>query len=336
MKKITGYLTNFTAPAAGTSEGKFKDDPGDGTGSGAVVQTINDVWYGLAAIAKKYIGGISDTDETESASDMMDSIETAIGIKNENVLEYDNTTTYAQDDIVMYLGLQFVSMEAANTGNAPLDYPDKWFACFSRDDVVQKWRDGVNISGGFAALHNKRDATNYRLLFEAGEYNFGGDSGRNFQATGLHLDGTQVTANPTLVALLDVGGANEYHLLDVIAPDIIGIRTLIDSLARTDRVVDDTAGLTENVGVVQEDALQRITGGFTRLYAEAATTASGAFSSSLNSSNRATSGVSDGVYDYSFNNNNSTSPNAAKTNDEETIMKNYTVGVPYVLIMQEI
>ena len=344
MKKISSFLTNRIAPSAGFSEGQYKDDPGDSTGSGALAQTPNDFYYGFLALIKKYIGGVSDTDESENASDMRDAIENAIGIKNENVSEYVNTTTYAQDDHVMYLGLQFVSMINSNTGNAPLDNPDKWFPCMERNEVVRAWRDAVNLSGGFAALHDKRDATNYRLLFEAGKYNFGGDSGEsgvNKQATALHLDGTTVTGNTTLENLLDVGGANEYHLLDVIAPDVLGTRTLLDSRGRTDRVVDNSGGDTENVGVIQDDAMQRFTGTI-RAWGSTipwSTFFNGVFTRSASGTGifRPASSTTPETNDnLIFNNANSTFPNAAKTDDDETRMKNYTVGVPYIIILNDI
>lgn len=340
MKKLSTYLTNYTAPSAGFSEGKFKDDPGDSTGSGAVVQTINDLWYGIETFAKKYIGGISDTDESETSSDILESIEKLAGVANENVSDYSGSTTYAQDDHVMYLGLQFVSMINSNAGNTPIDNPDKWIMCHNRDEALLLWQKGEDISGGFHQLHDIRDVTNYRQIFKMGKYNFGGDSGRNYQCTGLHLDGDTVTGDATLVALLDVGGADEYHLLDIIAPDVLGIRTLLDSKGRVSRSVDGTGGDTEDVGLSQEDAMQKITGHFegsALIGVAIAPTASGSLQIGTSASRgQSTQGGTGTEQAIDFDNSQSTSPNAAKTDDDETRMKNYTKGLSYILIMQEI
>jgi len=332
MKKISSYLANYISPSAGFSEGRLKDDPGDATGSGATVQTGNDWLYGMYATILKYLGVLSDTDESETASDFRDSIEVMAGVKNSNVSEYDNTTTYAQDNHVMYLGVQFVSMISSNLGNNPMDNPDKWLPCLDRDDVFVKFRNGETILGGIEALHDYRDS-GYRQLFEWGKYNFGGDSGRDFQATGLHLDGTVVTGNTTLENLLDVGGANEYHLLDIIAPDVAGTRTLLDTRGRAPRIVDAGGGDTSNVGVVQEDQFQghwhsmdiNPIGGPNNSFAAAAGNAGvaspGPRSTLLD--NKAADIETDGV-------------NGTPRIGSETRMKNYTIGVASIIILNEI
>jgi len=343
MKELASYLTNLETASAGFSLGKMKDDSGASDGTGITVLTHNDFYYAFESGILKYLGAMSDADESETASDNLDAMETMTGVKNPNVSEYDNSTAYVQDDHVMYLGSQYVLMDVSgSTGNNPIDSPDLWLPCFNRDEALRNWREGLNISGGFSALHDKRDVTNYRMIFGDGKYNYGGDAGRNLSFTGLHLDGTQVTGNATLEALLDVGGGDEYHLLDVIAPDVLGTRTLIETLARVGRVVDDTAGLTEDVGVVQEDAMQRITGEIATVLGsndspiDVSGSVSGVYSiGSTVLPNRAGQ-VSGNGRNLLFDSANSTSPNTAKTNDEETTMANYTKGVDWILIMQEI
>jgi len=182
MKKITAYLSNYTAPSSGFSEGRLKDDPGDGTGSGITVNTHNDFLYGFLAPIKKWLGAVSETDESETASDMLTAIERAAGVANENVSAWANGTAYSQDDHVMYNGVQFVCMPSAgSTGEDPFAYPAVWMPCFGRDEALRKWREGNSIEGGFAAVHNKRDTSNYRAFWEWGKYNFGGASGKNYQ-----------------------------------------------------------------------------------------------------------------------------------------------------------
>jgi hypothetical protein len=256
MKKITAYLSNYTAPSSGFSEGKLKDDPGDGSGSGITVQTHNDFLYGFIAPIIKWLGAVSETDESETASDMLTAIERAAGIANENVSNWANGTTYAQDAHVMYLGVQYVSMKNSNTGQNPIDAPLYWLPCFGRDEVMRIYRDGHDIPGGFAPLHNVRDATNYREFFQWGKYNFGGAAGRNFQAHGVHLDGHVITGDADYIAIFNVGETNQYPLLDVIAPIVNGVRTLLNTKGRVPRCVDATGGSSVVVGLTQEDQLQ--------------------------------------------------------------------------------
>lgn len=256
MREIADYLSNYTAPSAGYTYGRLKDDPGDGTGSGIVVATHNDFLYGLIAPIVKYKGAISDTAESETASDVMDSIERIAGVQNENVAEYVNTTTYAIDDHVMYMGLQFVSMVGSNVGSPPLDNPAKWLPCFDRNEAVMKWQKCDDIDGGFGLIHDVRSAS-YRQYFSWGKYNFGGANGRNFSAYGVHLDGTLITGVTALENIFKVGVAGQYHRLDIIAPDVLGQRTLIDTKRRAAMVIDAASGAERAaIGGVQADQMQ--------------------------------------------------------------------------------
>jgi len=323
MNKLSSLGITITAPSSGFSEGQLKDDPGDGTGSGAIKGWCQEPIYAIYARIKKYLpGGVaSDTPESETASDDMDSIEHMIGLKNTNVSEWANVTTYGQDAHVMYLGIQFVSMVAANTGNNPIDNPAKWLPCFNRDDAIVKWRNGEDIKGGFENVHNHRNAA-YRIYFQWGKYNFGGDSGRNFQATGVHLDGTVVTGNPELIALFDIGGVNQYHLLDIIAPDVLSTRTLMNARGRAARVVDGTGGVTAVVGAVQNFQ--------TQAHAHGQIGRSGAAGSEFGAN-----------YAFGSTRIGSTgemevSSGGSIVSGTETRMMNYTTGIPAVIVMTEI
>jgi hypothetical protein len=349
MKKLSAYLTKFTAGTTDFPDGKIKDSsgPGIGDGSEGVAQSGNDWYYAIVAKIKKYIGDLSGTDESVTASDDLDALETAIGIKNPNVSEWASGTVYSIDDIVMYLGLQFVAM-VASTGSIPLDNPDKWLPCFERNEAVINWKRGRAIEGGMDTLDNFRDA-GYRQNFAWGKYNVGGFSGaggagRDYEAFGVHLDGTQITGNATLEAIFDVGGGNEYHLLDVVAPDVVGVRTLLDARGAAAAVVDAIAGDRANVGVFQDDAAQRVTGSFeARLHKSnlgpLLDQHTGVFSrgpgTQLLIYPDSTSSTTT-FDDTDFDNADSTSPNPSKTDDAETRMKNYSVGVPTILVLNEI
>lgn len=77
MKDIRSFLANYTAASSGYSLGKLKDNPGDDTGSALTSALFNDLLYAFYAFILKY-GTVSDTDESESASDFVDALEAAI------------------------------------------------------------------------------------------------------------------------------------------------------------------------------------------------------------------------------------------------------------------
>ena len=333
MNKITSTQTNYTGAAAGYAEGTFKDDPGDGSGSSIIVKNFNDVWYALNTPILKYTSGLSDTDEKTTASDFEIAIERAIGIQNENVSAYASGTTYSADDHVMYLGIQFVSMVGSNTGNDPIDNPDKWLPCYNRDEAILKHRNCDAIQGGMEAIHNHRDA-GYRQYFKWGKYNYGGDSGRNFQAYGIHLDGTVVTGGP-LATILDVGGADEYPHIDIIAPDVAGTRTLLDTRGAVAASVDAAGGSRAAVGVYQADQFQGF--GFS--------SKNSAGGSAINIGETGCnvflggSGAQDAYRTTSQTGLNligDDGTNGTPRTGTETRMKNYSVGVASVLVLVEI
>ncbi|HOW83280.1 MAG TPA: hypothetical protein PK573_12020 [Spirochaetota bacterium] len=76
MKDIRSYLLNYTPASSGYSFGKLKDNPGDDTGSAVTEKWANDLMYAFYAFINKY-GTVSDTDESESASDFVDAVEAA-------------------------------------------------------------------------------------------------------------------------------------------------------------------------------------------------------------------------------------------------------------------
>lgn len=344
MKNIQDYLTNKDAPSGGFSQGKLRDDPGDATGSGITVLTHNDFLYALLAPVIKYLGDTSDTDESETAADVMDALETMAGVKNPNVSEYNNITAYVADDHVMSLGVQFVAM-VATTGNEPFTNPDKWLPCFARDDAFIKWQKGDNITGGFDPLHDHRDGA-YRQVFDWGKYNVGGDTGgvgRNFEAFGIHLDGTQVTGNGTLEGILDVGGGGEYHLLDIIAPDVVGTRTLLDTRGSVPACIDAGGGNRVIVGAAQADQFQ----GWQAGADESLDSVTGPyFGRADNDGNRNDVTASANTVPTVFNTGVQGVASMIKAQNDgangdprtglETQMKNFSVGVTSILVINEL
>jgi len=226
MKDINSYLTNLQAPSAGFSKGKLKDNPGDNSGTGIVSDTHNDFLYAFYALALKY-SVISDTAESENASDILNALERMTGHNHVSGSEYSAVTTYAAGDQVFRRGVQFISLAASNTGNDPVSSPTWWMPVHDTKNVLAWFREGKIIRAG-AHLSDKSGDAAYLQNMKYGLHNIGGTSGQNYQAYKVHLDGTVVTGNPTLVAIFDPGGANEYAFINTFAPDSGGTRTLVN------------------------------------------------------------------------------------------------------------
>lgn len=71
----------------------------------------------------------------------------------------------------------------------------------------------------------------------------------------IALDGSTVTGDANLVAALDVGGANQHALIDLIAPDSLGTRTLIDMGERV-MAGQSASGNNDTRGEVLADRFQ--------------------------------------------------------------------------------
>lgn len=343
MLKLDNQGITVDPPSAGFSEGKLIDNPGNDNGSGAVVATVNDLFYAHEAPIKKYLGGVSDTVESETDSDAIGAIETAAGLKNSLVSEYDTGVTYNEDDKIFYLGVQFVAMQDGILNQDPFTYPRKWRPADDRNFLLARFADGMAVDSGFSDVHNYRHA-NYRQFFSMGIHNFGGDAGEDKEFTGVHYDGTVITGDATLVALFDVGGANEYPYLDIIAPDVAGTRTLRDYRGVVRSYIDAVAGLRGDIGERQEDAFQ----GFDRYIFKTGDGGDNFLDTNQNntpvySNQNATNNA------YIMTGDNQLEASLGKTNGgittlgsygtpriaEESRMKNFSDGIPFCVVMQD-
>ena len=237
-------------------------------------------------------------------------------------------------------GLTFSATgEALNQNKNPLDPNNSlfWYMPEDENTLLRYANRGTVIDGDMHTIHD-RSSGNYVVNFKIGKKKIAGTQ-QEFHI--IHLDGTQVTGNTTLENLLDVGGANEYIYLDLIAPDVVGTRTLLDMGGRTLRS-QSVSGKADTLGELQEDAVQRITGE-TAIQTRNNTSGGshrndlGAFTNGQNNTITATSGstVFNDVPNLKFDNSLSDTPNAAKTDDDETRMANMVVGSSYIVIMQE-
>ncbi len=60
--------------------------------------------------------------------------------------EYDVAVTYPANVIIWHLGVQYVSLQAANTGNTPATEPT-WWAIYSPPELSQELNAGLNTIG---------------------------------------------------------------------------------------------------------------------------------------------------------------------------------------------
>ena len=338
MKKPSSYGTNMTTPA-GRANGQFNNDPGGGLGSGVVAEADNDNIYAVIAPIESYKdGGISDSDETTTASDMRDTLEemtekrvTDSTVPANSVAEWVVTTTYAADglELVTWKGYQFLNYsDAANLGNDPLLNPDVWMKIPKSDTLLDYHFSGESITGGLSTIADRSDGK-YRQYTDYGRYRLGGNGDDFALFSRVALDGTVITG---VVALNDdifkEGTADEYWNLDLIAPAVLGTRTLIDMGGR---VTEDmtSGGVVDTMGAVHDDYMQRITGAFRGTSLNAP---SGAFSAGATTAGVVT-GATVTSANVDFDSSNSVSPNTAKTNDDRTAHAALVTGISYIIVM---
>ena len=152
MRKISSLVTNKDAPSGGFSEGKFINNPGNDTGSEAVAEIVNDLYYGQEAIVKKYSGAVSDTEESESNSDVLDAHELMAGqIGPENHQEsYD----YATGNVVFKNNLYYRANRDIDTGTDGTTFAAQQSAgVWTRtDSVVSTIVATKDVTGGYPGL----------------------------------------------------------------------------------------------------------------------------------------------------------------------------------------
>lgn len=260
MKRPDSFLTNTTAPA-GRAQGAAKNNPGDDSGSGMDKEIYNDPCYAIIAAIQSYKdGGISDTDETTIASDMRDSLEELTHGKvvdaatpANSLAEWDNAVTYTTlGELVTWKGFQFVAFNVVgNLAKNPLTNPDFWFPIPKPFELLERFASGRVHSGGLSPIAD-RAGGDYQQNIAFGRYRLGGNADALYDFYRVALDGTQVTGDAILEAIFDVGGANEYFNIDIIAPDVVGTRTLLD-LGEYVVTPQSVGGQNDTMGDLQDD-----------------------------------------------------------------------------------
>ena len=347
MKLPSSFLTNTTTPA-GRAEGQAINDPGGGTGTGIDEEIYNDPAYAsLAPIKSWKDGGISDSDETTLASDMRDALEEMTdkrvtdSVGSGTLDEWDVGTTYSTlGVIVTWKGFQFVTFnDTGNLAKDPLLNPDFWYPIPKPDELLMLFAGGHVMPGGMSDMVD-RAGGNFNQNIAFGRYRLGGNGDDFYNFFRVMLDGTVVTGDTTLEDdIFEIGTGTEYPFADIFCPDVVGTRTLLDMGDRTTRA-QSVSGKADTIGEIQEDAMQRITGQFDiRALAggsEAVLNATGGFTITPNAGGSVVSLATDSAElsdEISFDSDDSTSPNAAKTDDDETRMANIVEGASSIIVM---
>lgn len=237
MKRPDTFLTN-TVTATGRAQGAAKNNPGDNTGSGMDKEIYNDPAYAVIAMAESYKeGGISDADETTVASDLRDALEEMTGKKvtdpvtaANSVDEWDVAEAgYTVGDAVMEYGIQYVAFYITGiTGVSPSSKAGRafWRKVPTLDKLMDLWDNGDPMDNGLNPMSDRAGAK-YQQNIDFGRYRLGGNGETFKQFSLVHLDGTVVTGDATLEAIFDTAGT-PYWNIDMIAPDVLGTRTLLD------------------------------------------------------------------------------------------------------------
>ena len=346
MKNPNSFLTNTTTPA-GRANGQAINDPGGNTGTGMDQEIYNDPAYALIAPIESYKdGGISDSNETTLASDMRDTLEemtekrvTDSTVPANSVAEWVVTTTYVADglELVTWKGYQFLNYsDAANLGNDPLLNPDVWMIIPDSKTLLGQHFSGESITGGLSTIADRSNGK-FRQYTDYGRYRLGGNGDDFALFSRVALDGTIVTGVAALNDdIFKEGTANEYWNLDLIAPDVLGTRTLIDMGGR---VTEDmtSGGVVDTMGAVHDDYMQRIIGSRSNTSSQGAITSSaalnGVFSLGAGGYANVPQGTAVAGNEVDFDSADSTSPNIAKTNDDRTAHAALVTGISYIIVM---
>lgn len=223
---------------------------------------------------------------------------------------------------------------AGNLDKDPIDpqNADYWYPSPGTDELIERAMKGLPVEVGMHPVDNIQDA-NYQTSMLLDKRLIGGTT---YEFYRVAMDGSVVTGDATLEAIFDPGGAKEYPFIDLYAPDNVGTRTLIDIQGRSLRSMTGGGGVAATLGEVQDDAMQRITGGIAEMYGRSGgspITGSGVFSGLTTVSGNLAGGTATLVANAPFDNSNSISPNAAKTDDVETRVKAIVVGIDYIVVM---
>lgn len=199
-----------------------------------------------------------------------------------------------------------------------------WFT--PPDDKTLEYlaKQGDPINGGMHTISDRASA-NYQQFMKIASKDY---NSITYDFYLMHLDGTVVTGDSVLENIFNVGAGNEYAYLDYYAPDVLSTRTLLDIGGHVTESMT-SSGVVDTLGELHDDYMQRITGEIIaiRTFLEG----DGVFSDGT-SGTAGSSGTANNK-GLLFDSADSTSPNAAKTNDDRTAHAALVTGCAYIIVM---
>lgn len=292
-----------------------------------------DVGAATVTITNSLIRNIDQKDTWASDGDEV-IVQPPIFQKNEPEWnEWSDLRTYDAGEIAYIGDVQFVSLAGSNLDKDPVFETDWWKPAPDIKEVLEKYNKAVPDRGGMNNIHNIRNAA-YKKSFLIGKYKLGS---RTLEAYGVHIDGSVVTGDATLEDIL-----TGYKYIDLMAPDSLGTRTLLNYQGRVPRVVTSASGGTGDslaVSLVQEDQMQG------HWHAERVNAynvnADSRYPTDYRAGNDAT-GAAVNHLEYTQVNVKSTvdaitdGVNGTPRTGLETRMKNWVEGVPYIVVIKEV
>jgi len=233
------------------------------------------------------------------------------------VPEWSDITNYTAMTLVRVDDAQYVTINTStNLNKPPLANPLHWFPVPSWETLKTQFASGLPISLGMSPICD-RAGGDYRQNSIFGKYTVNGTS---YTAYRVALDGTVVTGNSTLETIL-----SGYWRLDLYAPEVGGVRTLIDIGDYVLTPQSDSSGDALTIGELVVDQFQGHTfrPGDANIFNASGV---GIIASGTDSQLGQVENTGDPVAD-----NDNGTPRTGST----THGKRFTVGVPHIIVIKE-
>lgn len=185
--------------------------------------------------------------------------DTGLSIVSDNSGEialYDPGTSYSVAGTLARIeGLTATATGAASNQNK---YPllawnnSYWYLPKNERELLNFANSGEAVIGEVHPIHD-RAGVNYNQNIKVGKRDV---NGTQYEFHLIHLDGSIVTGNTTLETILGVGESWQNPYIDIIAPDDLGTRTLIDAGGDTFRAQEAATGDFDTVGAKVGDQFQ--------------------------------------------------------------------------------
>lgn len=306
---------DIKAPETAYPYGSYLDEGAGDPGSPILANWKNSIKAFFERIMVETGRAWSGVADSVTVSQFFDSFIEMVTGRDSSIVEW-SAGTYNQDDVVIYGGKQwFVGVASTIETPGP---NSEWELSEPIDNYLTKQKDPE--LGGLLPLCDIRDLTNYAEYFREGKHTW---NGADWETWRINVDGSAHVSGTSDIAKLIA--AAKYGA-SIVFSDTAGTLTLKDYQGMTAAALDASGGKRADLSDGQDDAMQKLTGEFSRsstvgsLLADAVL--SGVFiqGSGYVSKLDVSAGAAFGV---GFD--SSQSP-GAKTDDDETWMKNFSQG----------